>query len=399
MAWLTSMFPEEEVAPFRNAKAFEGYGGENRRYRLFAGHIMGEQLARLPLEVEIFTILRQPAEMLISRYYKRRKETSEEPELAAFYLEHSLIDAASSGSPLVLAASRDRLTRQLGDGFAERQTEAQLDGLDLAAVRERQSIRASALLERAMLVGDHRDIDGATLLLAAVRGWAAPPPRPRVHDHGAPTARDAVDPAIRAAVDALLSTDNALYEMAQSRIASVRSTLAELCGEATPAAVDALHRKRFFAETPRLIAFSTDANVGWSGAGWGVREVDGIGNRYRQMTSNRATTFLNVRRDVRGGRRVDLAIWHAGSPAALDGLGASVAGEGLGEARREWDGGALTLEWEMPEALIDRCDGQVELAIERAGTGAGDPLWFSGLSSSPTSSANMRARDADHAAR
>ena len=379
MPWLTSMFPAEDVAPYRNAKAFEACGVEDRRYRLFAGHVMGGQLEKLPPDIEIFTILRQPAEMLISRYHKRRKDAVGEPDLAAFYLGNSLIDAVSSGSPLVLAASRDRITRQLGDGFAERHTEAHLAGSQLVERRQGQAERARRLLDRAILVGDHRDIDSATLLLAAVRGWAAPPPRPRIHDHGAPTARDAADPTVRRAVDALLPTDNELYAVAQTRVASIRTTLAALCGEATPAAVDAHHRRRFFAETPRFAAFATGANVGWSGAGWGVREEDGAGNRYRRMTGNRATTLLNLRQDVRGGRAVDLAIKHAGSEAALDGVGLLVSGEALGGARRGWRDGDLVLGWDLPEALIDGCDGEVELVIERIGAGAAEPLWFSGL--------------------
>ena len=378
MPWLTSMFPVDQVAPYRNTIEFETHREGERSYQLYAGHIIGGQLERLPAAIDVLTILREPAEAALSRYYHRRNVVGIEPELARLCRSADFATVIRERSPLALYGFREALTRQLGATFADYEAEGSLADAELADVRARQRSRAAAILGRAILVGEHRDIEGATLLLAAMRGWAAPPFRPRIHDYGAPTRQDAADPSIRAILDTLLPTDHAIYTAARESFASVRRRLAELCGAATPEAVDAHHRRRFFAETPQLEAFWTTADAGWSGAGWGVRESDGLGNLYRQISGERATTLMNLRADDRP-RRIALGVWNAGSEAALDGLTVSVADRMLPAAGRRWRGRELILEWRLPAELVQGQAGHVELALRRAPAGGSDPLWFSGL--------------------
>ena len=390
MPWLTSMFPLDQVAPYRNTIEFESHCEANRSYQLYAGHIIGGQLDRLPTDIAVFTILRDPAEAALSRYYHRREVAGIEPELAQLCCGADVGTILREGSPIAMRGFRDGMTRQLGATFAETEAEGSLVGTELEGVRARQRRRAEAVLDRAILVGDHRDLEGATLLLAALRGWAAPPSRPRIHDYNAPTTRQAADPSIRDALDALLPTDNAIYAAARNSTASVHAMLADLCGAATPEAVDAHHRRRFFAETPRLAVTWATADAGWSGAGWGVRESDGLGNLFRQMSGTQATTLMNLHADD-APRRFVLGVWNAGSETALDGLIVSVDGCPLVATRREWRGRELMLGWILPAELIRAQSGRVEITVRRASAGGNELLWVSGLGCETDASARTSA--------
>ena len=377
--WLVSMFPVAEVSPHHNVVEVEAFGEAARRYRLYAGHILGGQLDRVAPDAELFTILRDPAEAAISRYHFRRNVSGIEPDLATLARDRSLVELATDPSPVVLEAFRDQLTRQLGATWSEDIAEGELSGSGLEATRARQRARADAVLGRQILIGDHRDIEGATLLLAALRGWPAPPPRPRIHDYKAPTRSEATDPAVRAVLEPLLRHDYDLYRAAQPQIAAVRPRLAALCGEPTPQAVDAHHRRRFFAETLRLGAFRATADAGWSGGGWGARESDGLGNLYRQMTGPRATTLIRLDPEPELSRTIDLEIWNAGSEDALDGLGLQVSGAPLAATGRSRRGLALVLHWELPGVVVRAHSGDVEVGLMRAEAGAADQLWFSAI--------------------
>ena len=277
---------------------------------------------------------------------------------------------------------RDSLTRHLGATYEDFQREKLLGPDEIPAIRQRQTILAEAVLERAIVVGAYDDLEGATLLLAALRGWPAPPPLPRIRNNGAPTKIDAADPIIRCAVEAFLPYDLALYPKTRRYTGAIRQRLAAICGDDTAAAVDAHHKRCFFAETSVLSSFWATADHGWSGAGWSLRGSDGNSTMFRRMTGLRATTLMRLEQNSKESRLFTLAIMN-GTMAAIDSLQVTCAGVPLIPAGRGWRDAIFVVEWDLPDEIVRSVGGDVELVIERDAETSADELWIFGLGCQP----------------
>lgn len=391
ITWLESMFRADELAPFRNAGDFEVLRGRKHRYRLFAGHFNGCQAALFPADAQWMTILRDPVEMAVSAYHHRRlapkndweadranlqkgdkKRDALERSLAErmtdLFQKVDLLTALKQRDQSLRSFFRDTLTRRLGALDSEHPVSVSLsdDSPKLASLRDLQWKRAVALLDRIDLIGDHSALEPFMLLVAATRGWPAPPPLPRIHDFGAPTREDAASPELRAQFREYSPVDIRIYEKACASSSGVAERLKELCGDVTPRAVDDLHRRRFFDEANQVIAFDVAADEPWSGCGWGIRERDGLGNAYRQIANGRQATMLARLDPAVGEYRLFVHVWNASTQAALDGFTAQIAGKPLPRVDSAWRNGALIVEWRVPADVLAATRGNIEVGFDKA---------------------------------
>lgn len=392
--WLESMFPADAVAPCRNTVDFEILRDHPHDYQLFAGHFLGWQANRFPANAQWMVILRDPVAMAVSAYHHRRLAAENDWEADRTHLPEGdplrgddAIDKAlaSEMSELFRTADlqtildrplenvrtffRDRLLWRFGatdDEKASFFSRFDNDAPQLKSLRDQQWRRAIALLDSIDLVGDHAELDEFLLLVAASRGWPAPPPLARIHDFGAPTRADSACPELRAAVTRYSPIDEKLYARSRERSKKVREQLVALCGGVSAADVNKLHRHRFFAENAPVYAFDVTANDAWNGTGWGMRERDGMRNPYRQFANGREATML-VRLDPAIAEyRVFVHVWDASSDEVLAGFSVQVNGMPLERIDTAWRDGALILEWRLTSNLLAATRGQIEFGFMKA---------------------------------
>ena len=389
ITWLESMFHAEELAPCRNAGDFEVLRGIDHGHRLFAGHFNGCQAELFPSDAQWMTILRDPLEMAVSAYHHRRlapkddweadraqgeqlrgndaREKALAEQMTEIFQQVDLLTALRQRNESLRTFFRDSLIRRLGALDEEHNISVSLSDNSprLKALREVQWKRATALLDRIELIGDQSALEQFLLLVAATRGWPAPPPLPRIHDFGAPTREDAANPALRAQFEEYCPTDVRIYKRARETSDLVPARLKELCGDVTPRAVDDLHRRRFFEESKRVIAFDVTASEPWNGCGWGMRERDGLRNPFRQFANGQSATMLARLDPAIAEYRVFAHVWNASTQAALDGFSVQVAGRPLERVDSAWRNGALIVEWRLPADLIVATRGNIEFGLEK----------------------------------
>jgi hypothetical protein len=393
IAWLESMFHAEELAPCRNSGDFDSLQNCPHPYRLFAGHFLGSQAPLFPADAQWMTILRDPVEMAVSAYHHRRLapkgdwekdrasiargdglrgDDSTEKALAEamteLFQKVDMLTAIRQRDVGLRSFFRDTLTRRLGAEPEEHEISMSLsdDSPRLASLRERQWDRAIRLLDRIDLIGDQSALEPFLLLIAASRGWPAPPPLPRIHDFGAPTRQDAACPELREQFREYSPIDIRIYQRAREKSDKVSERLRELCGDVTARAVDDLHRRRFFAEAQQVLAFDVSAEEPWNGCGWGFRERDGMNNASRQIANGRTASML-VRLDPAIAEyRLFLHVLDVSSQAALEGFSAQVSEKPLERVGAAWRKGALILEWRVPSEVIVGTRGNLEFGFVKA---------------------------------
>jgi hypothetical protein len=391
--WLESMFPTDAVAPCRNTVDFEILREHRHDYQLFAGHFLGRQAKLFPENAQWMVILRDPVAMAVSAYHHRRlaAENDWEADRAELPEGDPLRGDDSTDKALAVEMSelfrtadfqtilkrplenlrsffRDTLLRRFGATEYEEAAFSVLDddAPELKTLRAQQWKRAIALLDSIDLVGDHAELDQFLLLLAASRGWPAPPPLARIHDFGAPTRSDSASPELRAAVTRYSPIDEKLYARSRERSAKVNKRLSALCGGTTADDVNALHRRRFFDDNPPLFAFDVTAHDAWNGVGWGMRERDGMRNPFRQIANGRDATMLARLDPAINEYRLFVHVWDASSEEVLAGFSVQVAGVALERVDTAWREGALILEWRLPSNLLATTRGQIEFLFLKA---------------------------------
>lgn len=417
--WLESMFPRAEVAPCRNTVDFEILRGMEHRYRLFAGHFIGRQSELFPRDAQWISIFRDPVEMAVSAYHHRRLAPANDwevdrahlpqgdplrgddrtdklraEEMSRLFRELDLVTALKQRLPSLRAFFRDPLARRLGATEDEDTLSFDLedDSSELASIRGRLWERSLALIDSIDLIGQQTSLPLFLLLVAATRGWPAPPPLARIHDFGAPTRSDAASPDLRAELARYSPIDDRLYEHARLRAEQVGDRLQQLCGGTTADHVNAHHRRRFFAEAAPVFAFDVSADEAWNGCGWGLREHDDARNSFRQFADGRsATTLVKLQPRVRE-YRVFAHVWDAGSQAAIDGFTASVGGAMLPRVDAATRGGVLMVEWKLPGSLVKAQRGNVEITFEKDESTRNDKLGIARIGCVPAAVLRSRWR-------
>ena len=202
-AWMRSMFAPEDIAPYVTQGEYERLSSASRNFQLYAGRISGRLMRHMPRGMQIFTINPRPGRAGHFRIFLDKgalpatagdqSQCSEDQELhdgrgegcsrAWTRRQHSRRirrqcgTSSATGSCTSLPASRARM-RSRNCPRARR---------SCRRLRTRQLQRAVRLLNCFDVVGDYADVEGASLLMAALRGWSSPPLLPRIHDLRAPT--------------------------------------------------------------------------------------------------------------------------------------------------------------------------------------------------------------------
>jgi hypothetical protein len=394
--WLVSMFEPHEVAPLISSDNFETLRGPGREYKLYAGHLLGIQIDLLPPNTQLFSLVRDPVAIAASQYYHIRAlvdwakfksgyitdnpfYTDPEPSpealaLSMLFHENDFATAISMPLPAARQHFRDVLLHIYGGTFDEFAVGDDLpdDSPVLREIRAAQWDRAVSVLDRIALVGDHADIEGALLLLAARRGWPAPPALPRIHDFGAPSTATAADAAIRSQFGATSQMELALYDRASRRARLVRSKLKRLCGTDTAEAVDRRHTACFFRTAPRIAGFDVRAGQPWSGRGWGIPQngpgapqIDGLfADSFREIGARRSSSMLVALEPAIGEMRLFVEIRRDPAGNVVTSLAARVAGVPLErmEVRSEPCGATIT--WRVPADQIALLDGAIEFVFD-----------------------------------
>jgi hypothetical protein len=423
--WLKSMFDGEEVAPCRSPSDFDallapfaslddrfwalnGFGPESRyddrrEFRLYAGHIPGKLLGALPDDTQLFTIVRDPVEMAISAYYHLRHDAAGvsenagppraargydrglfEGDLGAWFQRVDFVAALSSEAPLARLLFRDVMIRHLGAGPGDEDQHCLAD--DSTVLEEMRRLwwrRATVLLETMSVVGEHAELDTALLLLAAIRGWPAPPPLPKVHDYGAPTRAEAAVKSIRRRFRTMSPFDFPFYDLARDCSRGLTYEIEAICGAATPESVDRHHVRRFFETAVPVPGFDVRAKGVWNGCGWSLCEREEFNNFYRKFADGQGASILVALDPSLGDFRFFAHIWHASSADDLGALTACVGGTELERTHLDWRSGALIAEWRLPAEIVSRLGGNIEVRLERSGAFANQDLWFARLGCLP----------------
>jgi hypothetical protein len=292
--WLESMFGPDEIAPCRNTVDFEELRSRPQVYRLYSGHILSHQLEIFPPNAQWVTIFRDPVEIAVSAYHHRRLAPPDDweqdraeaastnslrgddshdkaiaEEMSLLFQQSDLRTAIRRRVPSLRIFMRDILLRTLGATNCELERAIYLDdnSPELQELRQIQMQRAESLLARFSVVGDYTHYEEFLLLTAALRGWPAPPPLPRIHDFGVSTRTDAADPELRAEFFAYSPCEERIADLARARSAVTAKRLRALCGGVTAKEVDAHHRRRVFETAPLAPAFDVSADEPWSGCG------------------------------------------------------------------------------------------------------------------------------------
>lgn len=423
--WLTSMFDRDDVAPCRSPRDFDallapfalpedfswalsGFGAESRcndrrEFRLYAGHIPGKLISALPDDTQLFTIVRDPVEMAISAYYHLRSDAAGAPEkarrpramhgydairfegdLGAWFQEVDFVAALSSEAPLARLLFRDVMVRHFGAGPGDEDQHCLAD--DAPALEEMRRLwwhRATVLLETISIVGDYAELDTALLLLAAIRGWPAPPPLLRIHDFGAPTRAEAAAKSIRRRFRAMSPLDFQFYDLARDCTRGLSYDIEALCGAATREAVDRHHVRRFFESALPVPGFDVTAERVWNGRGWSPCQREEFNNPYRRFVDGHRASILVALDPSLGDFRFFAHIWHSSSADDLGALTARVGGTELERTYLDWRSGALIAEWRLPAEIVLRLGGNIEVTLERSSAFADQHIWFARLGCVP----------------
>ena len=389
------MFDPADIAPYATHGEFEKLPLHEPKYQLYAGHISGRLMRYMPRRMQLVTINRDPVERAISEYFWIQEHYRQQLAINSNSLKHKnymmeagrlfqsldFKTALSMDTPAMRHFFRDRILHQ----FARLNGEDEKSELDESApglqkFRKRQLQRAARLLNCFAVVGDYTDLEGTALLLAALRGWAAPPPLPRIHDLGAPTRMLAADPAVRERAVAMSPGDCRLFELTMARAESVRAELAALCGEATGEAVDRRHVQQYFATAPRVVAFDIEADAPRNGTGWNLPERDGHGKPSRRMSSGRIVSTLALLDPSVGDYTFFCRVVRASSPEICDSLAVTVADAPLQRVRAAQHPGPgrtpRVLEWRLPQAVVARVDGRVEFSLQADVAASNAGLWL-----------------------
>jgi hypothetical protein len=382
IAWIRSMFDPADAAPYVTQGEYEKLPLDERRYQLYAGHISGRLLYCVPRKTQLVTINRDPVERAISEYYWIKNQYVQQlaanpnvarhknymAEAGRLFQDTDITAALAMDTPAMRHFFRDRILHQFARlrGEDEQSQLAETSPV-LQRLRKRQLERAVRLLRCFAVVGDYTDLEGAGLLIAAVRGWPAPPILPRIHDLNAPTRVRAAEEALRQRLGEMNSGDCRLFDLTRSRAARVRAELVALCGAGTPEAVDSHHAERYFATAPRVAAFDIAADAPRNGGGWSLPEQD-RGQPVRRMFRGRTASTLALLDPGTGDYTFFCHIAHAASPQLRDSLTVTVGGVPLPLVRaatRPWPGQpALVMEWRLPQPVVARVDGRVEFRLQ-----------------------------------
>jgi hypothetical protein len=260
------------------------------------------------------------------------------------------------------------------------------DSVELGEMRQRQLQRAIQLLDSIDVVGEHASLNDFLLLVAASRGWPAPPTLARIHDFGAPTKSDSASPELREELQLYSPIDQEVYARARRLSENVRGRLEQLCGGVTAQDVDAHHRQRFFAEARRVFAFDISADEPWNGIGWGLRQRDGLRNSFRRFADDRSASVL-VRLDPAIAEyRLFVHVWDNSTQAVLDNLTVQVASVPLERVDVAWRHGSLIVEWRLPASLVVGTRGNIELVFIKEESTLQDTLSFARIGCVPAHS-------------
>jgi FkbM family methyltransferase len=390
--WLHSMFPADETAPYTTDFEFAHLRLDPQKYRLYSGHILGRFFRYMPRKTQLVTIVRDPVARAVSEYFWirdhlpiARKQHAErwaidpnyrsQPnymiEAGEFFQAADALAAFSTDTPAMRSFFRDPLLSQLARVRGEDVTTRQLDAGSpvLRKLQNRQWARAVKLLKAFSVVGDYSDLEGTLLLIAAMRGWPAPPPLPRVHDLGAPTRQVASESAVRERFRAMSPYDVRLHELACARARNVRADLEALCGRATADAVDRFHAQKYFADAPRVLAFDIEADAPRNGSGWDFpqRDGDAVGKAYRRMPRGRPLSTLALLDAGIDEYRFFCRVIHSVPGSAFESLRVTVNGTPLERVQTKWwpwdSGRALVLEWRLPRETVAKLNGRVEFVM------------------------------------
>jgi hypothetical protein len=407
--WLRGMFPAPDVAPYRTQFEFDSLRTDPQKYRLYAGHMLGRLLRFLPKRTELVTIVRDPVARAVSEYFWIREQLPQarqehEKKLAIYpdfadypdymveageaFQTADVLTAFSSDTPAMRHFFRDPALLQLArlegeDNWSQLATGSP----ELERLRRRQWERATRLLQAFSVIGAFGDLEGALLLIAARRGWPAPPPLARHHDLRAPTSTVARDAAIRERFRAMNRLDFQLYDLAMERAKTVRSELEALCGGTTAEAVNRHHRRSYFATAPRVAGFELAAEAPHNGIGWPVACFDGLGQPYRPMAAGRNVSVLARLDPSLGEYRFFCHVFHVQPDSVLQSLTLTVAGTPLPRVQTAWQPWephrALVAEWQLPGSMVQSLDGEIEFVLRADLTGRDSALWLGRLGCVP----------------
>ena len=405
---LESMFDVGEIAPARTAPGFDALGPETAHYRLVCGHIQGKQLDWLAPETQIFSIIRDPVELVVSLYHFAKRLAPDEymrirdaqPWRSTVHgLDEGSIDSAArawqaanglSLAEVIGSTEPDMRTNFLfttltafGGDFKDL---IELSGQGMSE-EERRALRATQLrlartvLARTRVLGRFEAIEPALFRLAAARGWPAPPLLPEVNRFGDPTRERAQDPELRRLAMQAMPEEMELCAEAMKLIEAQEATSAAVSRDA----LDAIFLQRCFDHLPALPSMAVGSAQAWAGTGWSFREPYNNGLYYRRIEGRRATLAAHVvATDIASELR--LSIPNAPSMETLDTLSARIEGVVLPGRRVEWTPrGSVVMSWTLPQQVIEATSGRLLIEFERPAERAGDKLWIDGLAVAPAS--------------
>lgn len=389
---LESYFDDNLIAPPRNLVDFYRLPENCTDYVFFRGHFAGGDIAFLPKGADMFTIVRDPVELVVSMYHylKRfnledwdaswskqplgdamRGEDKGSKKRAAIQAEmcrqHPLPELLDNPELRSWRVFRNVLLNGLGGAKQTLQSTVPAspgsDGLQEQFTHMHEV--ASGILNHALMVGDQKDLNLALLALAAKRRWPAPPQPPRIHDFGGKTASEAADPDLRARVLSLSPDDFSLYamanEIAQARLDEIEHELGE------PLTIDAVneqYRNHFFRNAPVTLGFDRDASKAWSGCGWGYREYVNNTIAVRRIADGRAASFLTRVPPDSSDYLLQILVRDAESAEQIEAIEVEVGGRKLPRVAIAWlkDEG-VRLQWQVQREIIAGDKGNLELKL------------------------------------
>ena len=411
---LDSMFDRAEICPAYNIAEFDRINPEEMTdYKIFRGHLLGRQLAALPPDTELFTVLRSPATFARSMYEHVRRldpnswyeawinvpgrpegDAFEEARFKESYAEiiglcvnHDLLDVLDHKSLCGLMLFHDVNVRLLAPtqliSFRELSSPQAY-----AAAKRRQfptvATQVEKLLAGALVVGDHDRLDIALQTLCERRGWPAPPALPRIHAFGTGPEDPERERVVAARMSAANPYDDALYGFARDRARGDEERLLAAAGNraAIHGYVNARFSDRFFREARPVLSFDLSADRAWAGYGWSLRKLDETGTASRAIDGGSATLLARLETGTEYVLIGDVI--RASNGKTVLNLTATMNGCPLVREQTHWfSTGHAQIIWSVPAAAVAAARGHATFGFHLPAGQQGETIEFNRLACQP----------------
>lgn len=367
--FMDSMFDDADVAKAYNPPDYDHFAASLKDYKFVRGHFLGAQQEKYFPDAECFTILRSPADLVVSMYRwmrnydeaewdawskSGRRVAGDERRLMALNARaahlaqrHSLAELLEMHDPLVERRLKRIILRTLTDG--------------MFGVESVQLPHAENWLRRCIAIGDFDDLEMAMWLICAVRTWPAPPPLLEIHVN--PT-RSRADPDVVARLRQDSEADFHLYRIGSelARIAANRLVTAAGTRDNVPRWLDAQHRSAYLSVAPRSPFLELDAMHAWPGTGWTSRIVEASGRASRSLgPSGRASILAKILPGLH--YLVSIHLPRVLNVEVVDRISCIVSSTMLCRIGTNQSSSGISIVWELPSQAVDDTNGDCEIAF------------------------------------